>query len=329
MTMEITTHDLDDGIIAAGEFETQDLTMALSGTAGSVTDTTSHPVASQKTNTEKVTVDGGSEQTATFSEDYDQAAVTDDTTYPVADQDGNTEKVTIDGGSEQTVTFSGAHTTAAAVAASMDAQLYGCKVEVVGGQVKITSDTKGASSSVAIGTGTCALSWGTPADENSAADIARQLNEQLTGCKATVVGGQVKITSDNTGDGSSVAIGTGTCDLTWDTAVDGSGESGVVKDNTLVALDTSTLKMVPYVKGGSTNGNGVVYGVLTNGFTAAASGDTKVRIMTGPGAKFRKDKVVIHADGDSTNIDNAVKLLCLDKGINLIDSTSLHVADNS
>lgn len=325
----ITNHDLGNGIISMGEFESQKMTMTLSGTAGSVTDTTTYPVASQKTKTEKVTVDGGTEQTVTFSEDYDQAAVTDDTTYPVADQDGNTEKVTIDGGSEQTVTFSGAHTTAAQIAASMDAQLSGCKVTVVGGQVKITSDSKGSGSSVAIGTGTCALSWGTPADENSAADIARQLNEQLTGCYAEVSSSQVKITSDSTGQGSSVAIGTGTADLTWDTAVAGTGESGVVKDNTIVAMDTSTLKLVPYVKGGSTNGNGVIYGIVTNGFTATTSGDTPVRVLTGPNTKVLKKYLVIHADGTYTNIDNAVKLLALGVGINIVESKSLHVADNS
>lgn len=85
--------------------------------------------------------------------------VTDTTSYPVADQDGNTEKVTIDSGTEQTVTYSGAHTTAAQIAASQNAQLKGCSVAVVGGQVKITSDSTGVSSSVAIGTGTAALTW--------------------------------------------------------------------------------------------------------------------------------------------------------------------------
>lgn len=100
-------------------------------------------------------------------------------------------------------------------------------------------------------------------------------------------------------------------------------------DNTFVAMDTSTLKLVPYVKGGATNGNGVVYGILTNGFSAAGAGDTAVRVATGPGLKMITDKTVIHADGDASNVDNAVKLLCLDVGINLVDSINLHVADNS
>lgn len=99
-------------------------------------------------------------------------------------------------------------------------------------------------------------------------------------------------------------------------------------DNTFVAMDTSTLKLVPYVKGGSTNGNGVIYGVITNGFVVAGAGDTPVRVLTGPGSKFITDKTVIHADGDASNVDNAVKLLCVDVGINLVDSMNLHVPDN-
>jgi hypothetical protein len=98
-------------------------------------------------------------------------------------------------------------------------------------------------------------------------------------------------------------------------------------DNTLVALDTSTLNLVPYVKGGSTNGNGVVYGVMTKGITVGATSSTPIRVMVG--GRMVKDKVVIHADGDASNIDNAVKILCHDKGLALVDSLNLHTADNS
>lgn len=237
----IVNHDLNDGVIALAEFESQLLTMNLSGTSATVTDTTTYAVTDQDTKTEKVTITDGSGGT------WD--------------------------GVEQTVTFAGAHTTAAAIAASM--------------------------------------------------------NDQLDGCSVAVVGGQVKITTDATGKSVTVAIGTGTADLTWDTPVAGTGESGVVLDNTLLALDTSTLKLVPYVKGGSTNGNGVVYGVLTQGITATASGDTAVRVALGPGLKLLKAKTIIQADAASTNIDATVKALCLDKGINLIESTNLHTADNS
>lgn len=96
------------------------------------------------------------------------ATITDTTTYPVTDQDGLTSIITItDGGvgsaaGAQTVTFSGAHTTAAQIAASMNAQLVGCSVAVVGGQVKITTDASGSGVTIAAAAGTGNLTWGTP-----------------------------------------------------------------------------------------------------------------------------------------------------------------------
>lgn len=196
-----------------------------SGTPATVTDTTSYPVATQASKTEKVTISGVAEQTVTFTTAIDIGNVTDTTSYPVADQDTNTEKVTIDGGSEQTVTFSGTTTSATHVATQMDAQLTGCSVAVVGGQVVITSDTTGPTSSVAIGTGTAALTWGTPATVNTAAGIAAEMNAQLTDCSVAVDTGQVKITTDASGATVTVAIGTGTADLTWDTPVAGTGST--------------------------------------------------------------------------------------------------------
>ena len=132
----MVTHKIpDDMILGPADYDDEVLTADLTGTAGTVTDTTVYPAATQATKTEKVTVDAGTEQTVTFTTDIDQARIADTTTYPVADQDTNTEKVTVDGGSEQTVTFAGVTTSAASVASQMDAQLSGCSVVVEGGQV--------------------------------------------------------------------------------------------------------------------------------------------------------------------------------------------------
>jgi hypothetical protein len=96
------------------------------------------------------------------------ATITDTTTYAVTDQDGLTSIITIvDGGvgsaaGAQTVTFSGATTTAASVAAQMNAGLVGCSVAVVGGQVKITTDATGSGVTIAAAAGTGNLTWGTP-----------------------------------------------------------------------------------------------------------------------------------------------------------------------
>lgn len=90
------------------------------------------------------------------------ATITDSTTYPVADQDGKTSIVTISGYAPQTVTFAGATTTAAGVAAQMNAQLKGCSVAVVGGKVKITTDAVGSGVTISVAAGTGALTWASP-----------------------------------------------------------------------------------------------------------------------------------------------------------------------
>ena len=183
----------------------------------------------------------------------------------------------------------------------MDAQLSGCKVVVEGGQVAIYSDSKGASSSVAIGTGTCALTWGTPADVNSAEDIALQMNAQLDDCSVEVTGGQVKITSDTSGPTSSVTIGTGTADLTWDTAVAGTGQSATWAKGTLLARNTSTKKIVPYADGGGSGADEPV-AVLPYAITYTSSGDKRVRILK----KGRVRKEQLSKLDDATAIDTLV-----------------------
>ena len=105
-----------------------------------------------------IDVDNVGAATATW--DAAAGSQTDTTAYPCADQDGLTAIATIDGGTAQTVTFSGAHTTAAAIAASMNAQLVGCSVAVSGGgHLVVTSDTEGTGSTVAMTAGTGGLTW--------------------------------------------------------------------------------------------------------------------------------------------------------------------------
>jgi hypothetical protein len=109
-----------------------------------------------------VDVDNVGGATATW--DAASASITDTTTYPVTDQDTKTMTVTITGGEYsgvvQTVTFSGATTTAAAVAAGINAQARGLQASVVGGQVKLTTDGAGSGFDIATGAGTGDLTWG-------------------------------------------------------------------------------------------------------------------------------------------------------------------------
>lgn len=73
---------------------------------------------------------------------------------------------------------------------------------------------------------------------------------------------------------------------------------------TILARDSSTLKLVLFVKGGSTNGNGIPKAVLTYPVTSAGAGDVKSRALIA--GHVRKEKLVINADGDDSNIDGAV-----------------------
>jgi hypothetical protein len=85
------------------------------------------------------------------------ADITDTATYPIGPlTGGETMGVTIagaNGGNEQTVTAAGGETTAVDIAALCAAQLAGCKAEVVGGQVKLTTDRQGTGASIQVTTG--------------------------------------------------------------------------------------------------------------------------------------------------------------------------------
>lgn len=159
--------------------------------------------------------DNGGNETVTWdaAAGYD----VDTTTYPVADQDGLTLKLKVDGGAEQTVTFSGAHTTAAAIAASINAQAYGCSAAVATGQVKITSDSKGTGSSIEITGGTSALTWaaataGTGDVVNIAAVTATEIKTRIEAdsiANVEVLGTSFRVYSPTTGSTSELDFKSG------------------------------------------------------------------------------------------------------------------------
>ena len=81
--------------------------------------------------------------------------------------------------------------------------------------------------------------------------------------------------------------------------------AGTLLAGTIMARDTSDLKLVPFVKGGSTNGNGIPNCVLLDALTAAGAGDVTTRpVISG---RLRKGDLVIDADGNASNIDAAVE----------------------
>jgi len=76
------------------------------------------------------------------------------------------------------------------------------------------------------------------------------------------------------------------------------------KKGTILARDTVTDKLIPYVKGGNTNGDGVPRAVLTYELTRSAAGDEYARVLVA--GHVNRERLVIHADGDASNVDEVV-----------------------
>lgn len=102
--------------------------------------------------------------------------------------------------------------------------------------------------------------------------------------------------------------------------------AATVKEGTILARDSVSLKLVPFVKGGSTNGNGIPKAVLTYAVTSTGAGDVSIRDMVS--GSVRKPLLVIDADGDASNIDNAVIDQLRDYSLVSIDVQELNILDN-
>ena len=97
-------------------------------------------------------------------------------------------------------------------------------------------------------------------------------------------------------------------------------------EGTILARDSVSLKFVPFVKGGATNENGIPKAVLTYPVTSTGAGDVAAR--TGVAGSYRKERLVIDADGDDSNIDPAVIDQLRDYGLVPIDVQELNILDN-
>lgn len=95
---------------------------------------------------------------------------------------------------------------------------------------------------------------------------------------------------------------------------------------TILARDSVSLKLVPFVKGGSTNENGIPKVVLTYQHATTGAGDTTIRNMVS--GSVRGARLVIHADGDASNVDAAVIDQLRDYSLVTIDVTELNILDN-
>jgi len=128
------------------------------------------------------------------------------------------------------------------------------------------------------------------------------------------------ITNDTIAD--SPVIG----DAEWeDNLVTFAGAATLLK-GTILARDSVSLKLVPFVKGGITNENGIPKAVLTYPLTAAGAGDLPARVAIS--GDFNKDRLVIDADGTAANIDAAVKDQMRNYGMNVLVVNEMNILDN-
>ncbi|MEG1884831.1 MAG: head decoration protein [Alistipes sp.] len=102
--------------------------------------------------------------------------------------------------------------------------------------------------------------------------------------------------------------------------------AATVKAGTILARDSVTNKLVLFVKGGSTNGNGIPKAIITYEVVATGAGDTAIR--AGISGAYRKSRCVIHADGNDTNIDAVVQDQLRDYGLRVASVKELGLLDN-
>jgi len=211
------------------------------GTKASVDSGLDGPYEVENGDTIVIDVDNVGNDTATAN--GTAGSITDSTSYPCADQTGLTEKITVDDGDEQTITF-GTATTALLIAEDINDQIVGAKASVVGGHVVVTSDRKGTGSKIAIGTGTCALTWSAAVDGTgdaefidamTAEEVKTLLEGDIAGITVTVVGNGFKIESDSYGTTSELDIKSGNLLAIFD--IDVAVHVGTGGSNKLVVLD--------------------------------------------------------------------------------------------
>jgi hypothetical protein len=181
-----------------------------------------------------IKVDAGAADTATFN--ATAAAVTGSGgTYPTGWSSAKTLLVTLDSGAEQTIDFPGTSHTLAEVIDVINPLLVGGYADDNGGQLRITSDTKGTGSRVEIGAGTGNTELGFAGTEDvsgtgnvasiaavTGAEIKTIVEAAVSGCTVTTEGtGESTIKTDTVGSGGSIQVegGTARTKIGFDNAV--------------------------------------------------------------------------------------------------------------
>ena len=102
--------------------------------------------------------------------------------------------------------------------------------------------------------------------------------------------------------------------------------AGTLAAGTILARDSISGNLVPFVIGGTTNDNGIPKAVLTEAVTATAAGNVPMRVLTR--GVVRRDFLVVAADGNAGNITNAILDQLRDYGIYTEPVKELTIRDN-
>ena len=99
-----------------------------------------------------------------------------------------------------------------------------------------------------------------------------------------------------------------------------------ILEGTILARDSVSGKLVLFVKGGATNENGIPKAIISYQISATGAGDLNIRALIS--GTVRKERLVIDADGDDSNIDSVVRDQLRDYAQIAIDVQELGILDN-
>lgn len=164
-----------------------------------------------------------------------------------------------------------------------------------------------------------------PASSDTALEKAAAINDQGLGIHADVDGsGHVVVVTDLGGLGVTIAIGSGTGTMVWDTPVAGTGQSATWPKGTLLGRNSSTKKLGAYNDSGSNDLNNPRF-VLADELVFSASGDLKATVITGG----KVNQSTLSKLDDATAIDTLVLDKLRANGVEPVKTTDHSVYDNS
>ena len=103
--------------------------------------------------------------------------------------------------------------------------------------------------------------------------------------------------------------------------------AATILEGTILARDSVTEKLIPFVKGGATNDNGIPKAIISYQISATgAVASFAIRALIS--GTVRKERLVIDADGDDSNIDSVVRDQLRDYAQIALDVQELGILDN-